>query len=81
MTDDTALVSAKDITRVIRYHTDPNCQNIPPEVREWSVQKAENRGLTLCRYCDPDHEVDNSSRSRSLRDMLADDDTELEVDI
>jgi len=79
MTDDTALLSTKDLAGVSAYHTDESCKNLPAETREWPVAKAERRGLAECRLCDDDHDVDTESNSRSLRAMLADDETDVEV--
>jgi hypothetical protein len=81
MTDDTALLSTKDLAGVSAYHTERDCKNLPAETREWPVAKAERRGLAECRLCDDDHEVDTQSNSRSLRAKIEDPETDVEVEI
>jgi hypothetical protein len=76
-----ARLSVKDLAGVTTYHLTDECPNAPIETREWPIPKAERRGLDLCKRCDPTHDIDYESRSRSLRDMLGDDDTDLEVEI
>jgi len=81
MTDDIALLSTKDLAGVSAYHTDADCKNLPGETREWPIEKAERRGLSECRLCDDDHEVDTESNSRSLRAKIEDPETDVEVEI
>jgi len=81
MTDDIALLSTKDLAGVSAYHTERDCKNLPAETREWPIEKAEQRGLGECRLCDDTVEVDTQSNSRSLRAMLADPETDVEVEI
>lgn len=84
MTDPVALLSVKDLAGVSAYHTDPECRNLPPETREWPIEKAERRGLAECRLCDDDHEIDRTGHRTSLRALVEDPETDvsdLEVEI
>jgi hypothetical protein len=76
-----ALLSIKDLAGIQTYHLDADCPNAPAETREWPIEKADRRGLDLCRRCDPDAEIDFTGHSRSLRALVEDDDVDLEVEI
>ena len=76
--EETVYVSVKNLAGQ-HYHLSTDCRNGPDEVREWPLERAERRGLGLCKRCDPDHEIDSRAQSRPLRDLVNDDDVELGV--
>jgi len=80
MTEDSQLVTVRVRNRRAEsYHTNPEtCQSISDDsnTEEIPVADAKRRGLELCRWCDPDDDVDTSSYDRSFLDAALDADPE-----
>jgi len=85
MTDDdtvTVYVSPGSTYTSRYYHTTDECDLLRSEPREWDLGDAKAFGYELCSLCEADGEfgaINNTTeQSRSLRDRLEDDDSDVE---
>ena len=80
MTADETVYVGPQSSRHGTYHLSSDCRYAPDNAmpRERATV-TERMGLTLCKHCDPEYEIDSRAQSRSLRDLVNDDDVELGV--
>lgn len=58
-------------TRPNKYHTDPECNNLPEHSTEIPRDEAESRGMDECSLCS-DGPNPNKNQAKSLRNMIKD---------
>ena len=63
MSDSTVLVSRNLARTEKKFHTNPDCPNVPSRAREWTLERADRYDLEECKMCSGDFETTPSTKS------------------